>query len=346
MRRIIFALFTGILLSSAAIAVAQTKPLELAADAPDRYVVLPGDTLWSLSSKFLKDPYRWGELWNLNREDIKNPQLIYPGQVLTLNRSKSTPSLEISTVKLVPREYIEQFKRGIPSISPAKIEPYLIEPLVTDDDVLAEAARVVANDDGRVLAGAGDLIYTTPVEQNPRLWQIFRPATPLIDPVTKEVLGYQALLLGTARWLKTGQLSEFRVLSSKQEILTGDRLLPAPSTEINSYLPHAPDKMISGQVIGIPGGVEFAGTNMVVTINRGKRDGLERGHVLVTEFGGGTVKDRGETDREILHTYETYQLPDNRNGLMFVFRVYERVSYALVMGSRRVVTLGDPVRTP
>ena len=200
MRRIIFALFTGILLSSAAIAVAQTKPLELAADAPDRYVVLPGDTLWSLSSKFLKDPYRWGELWNLNREEIKNPQLIYPGQVLTLNRSKSTPSLEISTVKLVPREYIEQFKRGIPSISPAKSEPYLIEPLVTDDDVLAEAARVVANDDGRVLAGAGDLIYTTPVEQNPRLWQIFRPATPLIDPVTKELLGYQALLLGTARW--------------------------------------------------------------------------------------------------------------------------------------------------
>ena len=343
MRRIIFALFISIF-GTAAFAATSAKPLELAPGAPDRYIVVPGDTLSGLAMKFLKHPHRWGDLWNLNKDEVKNPQLIYPGQVLTLDRSGFTPKLAVSSIKLVPREYIEQFKTGIPSISPAVIEPFLTEPLVMENGSMEGLARVIALSDGRVIAGAGDHVFTTPVTTTAKLWQIFRPATPLIDPVTKEVLGHEAVLLGTAKLVQTAELSEFQILTSKMEITPGNRLLPAPRTDVPSYLPHAPSKLLEGRVLGIPGGLSYAGANSVVTINLGKQDGIERGHVLVTELAGPTVKDReGRVKNEAI---ASYQLPNSQNGTIFVFRVFDRVSYALVMSAGRAVNLGDMVRTP
>ena len=348
MRRIIFALFISTIASVGTTALAATaapgKPLELVAGAPERYVVLPGDTLFGLATKFLKDPHRWGDLWQLNKDEIKNPQLIYPGQVLTLDKSGSSPTMEASTIKMVPREYIEQFKVGIPSISPTVIEPFLTEPLVMEAAGMEGVARVVALGDRRVIAGAGDQIYTTPVTTSAKLWQIFRPSAPLIDPVTKVVLGHEAILLGTAGWVQTGQLSEFRVLTSKLEITAGDRLLPAPIQDVPSYLPRAPDKAIEGRVLGIPGGMQFAGTNSVITLNLGKKDGIERGHVLATELAGAKVEDRD--GRAKYESIASYQMPDSRNGLLFVFRVFDQVSYALVMSAGRAITVGDAVRTP
>ena len=348
MRRIIFALFISTIASVGTTALAATaapgKPLELVAGAPERYVVLPGDTLFGLATKFLKDPHRWGDLWQLNKDEIKNPQLIYPGQVLTLDKSGSSPTMEASTIKMVPREYIEQFKVGIPSISPTVIEPFLTEPLVMEAAGMEGVARVVALGDRRVIAGAGDQIYTTPVTTSAKLWQIFRPSAPLIDPVTKVVLGHEAILLGTASWVQTGQLSEFRVLTSKLEITAGDRLLPAPIQDVPSYLPRAPDKAIEGRVLGIPGGMQFAGTNSVITLNLGKKDGIERGHVLATELAGAKVEDRD--GRAKYESIASYQMPDSRNGLLFVFRVFDQVSYALVMSAGRAITVGDAVRTP
>jgi hypothetical protein len=294
--------------------------------------------------KFLREPHRWSELWKMNKDEIKNPQLIYPGQVLTLDSSGFSPKLAVSSIKLVPREYIEQYKAGIPSIPPAVIEPFLTEPLVMENGSMEGLARVVALSDGRVIAGAGDQMFTTPVTSTAKLWQIFRPATPLIDPTTKEVLGYEATLLGTAKLLKTAELSEFQIVSSKMEITTGSRVLPAPRADVPSYLPHAPDKAMSGKVIGIPGGLRSGGANSVVTINLGKQDGIERGHVLVTELAGATIKDRdGRAKNE---TIPSYQLPDSENGTIFVFRVFDRVSYALIMKAGRAVNLGDNVRTP
>lgn len=348
MRRIIFALFISIIASVGTTALAATaapsKPLELVVGAPDRYVVLPGDTLWSLANKFLKDPYRWGDLWRLNKDEVKSPQRLYPGQVLTLNTSGSSPTMEASAIKLVPREYIEQFKVGIPSISPTVIEPFLTEPLVMETGDMQGVARVVALGDGRVLAGAGDQIYTTPVTTTANLWQIFRPTTALVDPVSKAVLGHEAMLLGTAKWVQTGELSEFRILTSKLETTAGDRLLPAPHQDVPSYLPHAPDKQLEGRVLGIPGGIHFAGTNSVITINLGKKDGIERGHVLITELAGPTVEDR--QGRPKYDSVASYQLPNSRNGMLFVFRVFDQVSYALVMSAGRAIALGDMVRTP
>ena len=338
MRRIISALLISI---STTLAVAQgAKPLELAEGAPDRHIVTTGDTLWGIAARFLKDPYRWGELWKLNAEEIKNPQRIYPGQVLALDKSGNQPRLKLVTVTEPRREYVEPLKKGIPSIPPQEIEPFLSEPRVLDAAGLEAAPRVVALQGDRVIAGAGDIIFTTEVTEQPRGWQLFRPGNPLLDPDTREVLGHEAVFLGTARLTKTGVPSSFLITTSKQEIVRDDRLLPAPRQDVVNYVPHAPGKMIRAKVLAIYSGVNFGGPQFVVTLSRGKRDGLEPGHVLAADLAGAEVSNRYQGEKS------TYQLPDVRNGLLFVFRVFDRVSYALVMNATHPVVVGDTVRTP
>ena len=363
MRRIISALLISI---SSTLALAQgSPPLQLADGAPERYVVKPGDTLWGISSKFLKDPYRWGELWRLNAEDVRNPHRIYPGQVLALDRSGDQPRLRLVTIIEPRHEYVEPLKKAIPSIPPQDIEPFLSEPRVIDPALLTAAPRVVALQDNRVVAGAGDTVYATestardklfPVflqgdarftpeapevaAPPPKAWQLFRPSTPLLDPDTKETLGYESLFLGTARMTQGGVPSSFLVLTAKMEIQRDDQLLPAPRQDVPSYIPRAPATMIQGKVLAIYSGVTYGGPQTIVTLNRGRADGLEPGHVLAVDAAGAKVIYRYQSERT------DYQLPDSRNGLMFVFRVFDRISYALIMNATTPVLVGDLVRTP
>ncbi|MDP2810501.1 MAG: LysM domain-containing protein [Rhodocyclaceae bacterium] len=338
MRRIISALLISI---STTLAVAQgAKPLELADGAPDRHVVTSGDTLWGIAAKFLKDPYRWGELWKLNAEEIKNPQRIYPGQVLVLDKSGNQPRIKLVTVREQRREYVEPLKKGIPSIPPQEIEPFLSEPRVLDQAGLDAAPRVVALQSNRVIAGAGDTVYTTEVTAQNKVWQIFRPGAPLVDPDTGETLGHEAVFLGTARPTKQGVPSSFLILTSKLEVVRDDRLLAAPRQDVVNYVPHPPTKMIKAKVLGIYGGVNFGGPQSVIVLNRGKADGIELGHVLAADLAGAAVDNRYKGEKT------TYKLPDARNGLLFVFRVFDRVSYALVMNATHPVVVGDTVRTP
>lgn len=338
MRRIISALLISI--STTMVLAQGAKPIELADGAPDRHIVTSGDTLWGIAAKFLKDPYRWGELWKLNAEEIKNPQRIYPGQVIVLDKSGNQPRLKLVTVVEPRREYVEPLKKGIPSIPPQDIEPFLSEPRVLDAKGLDAAPRVVALQGDRVIAGAGDTIFTTEVTNQERGWQLFRPGTPLLDPDTKEVLGHEAVFVGTARLTKAGVPSSFLVLTSKQEIVRDDRLLAAPRQDVVSYLPHAPEKMIRAKVLAMYSGVNFGGPQSVVTLNRGKADGLEVGHVLAVDLAGTAVSNRYQGEKT------DYKLPDARNGLLFVFRVFDRVSYGLVMNATHPVVVGDTVRTP
>lgn len=338
MRRIISALLISISSTLALAQGLQTK--DLADGAPERHIVVRGDTLWGIAAKFLKNPYRWGELWKLNAEEIRNPQLIYPGQVVVLDRSAAQPRLALATVKEQRREYVEPLRKGIPSIPPQDIEPFLSEPRVVDVADLDSAPRVVALQDDRVIAGAGDQIFTTEVKTPAKAWQLFRPARPLIDPDTKEILGYEALFLGTARQTREGVPASFLIATSKQEITRDDRLLPAPKQDVPSYIPRAPAKLIQAKVLGIYAGVGFGGPQNVITLNRGKADGLEMGHVLAVDIAGAEVSNRYQGEKT------TYKLPDSRNGLVFVFRVFDRVSYALIMNATNPVVVGDTVRTP
>lgn len=322
----------------------QATPLELADGAPDRHIVVPGDTLWGISSKFLKQPYRWPEIWRLNQDQISNPQRIYPGQVVILDRKAEPPQLKIAeqvaNAKAGPQIYSERNRRHISSIPQQAIEPFLSEPLVVEAGALDDAPRLVATQEDRVYIGKGDLAYVTGLKEKSRLWQIYRPGKALTDPENGETLGHEAFYLGSATLVNEGDPATFEIITSKREIGRGDRLVPAPRLDVISYVPHAPSKPIKGRIVSVYGGVGQAGRDSIVTLSRGKRDGLEIGHVLALLRAGAEVSNRYEGKKEI------YRLPDERYGLLFVFRVFDRVSYGLVMSVTRTVEIGDVVATP
>ena len=319
----------------------------LAADAPARHVVVPGDTLWGIAAKFLKEPFRWPEIWGLNRDQIRNPHLIYPGQVVVLDTSSGRPQLKIATAaetektgKLSPRVYSAENRVAIPSIPQRAIEPFLSEPLVVEAHALDQAPRIIATRGDHVYAGAGDTVYVTGIKGATKLWQIYRPGKALIDPDSHETLGYEAVYLGSARVVRAGEPSTVAILASRQEVGRDDLLVPAAPHGVIRYVPHAPEKTISGRIISIYDGVGVGGSGSVVALSRGKRDGLEVGHVLAIYSSGEKISERFAGRKE------AYQLPDERNGLLFVFRVFDRVSYALVMNASRPVAAGDIVRSP
>lgn len=344
MIRIISALILAV---AATIGVAAETPLQLAANAPERHIVVPGDTLWGISARFLKEPWRWPEIWRMNKEQIKNPNRIYPGDVVILDQdSEGNPLLRVQSVKLEPRIYSEAIKQAIPSIPPNVIEPFIAAPLVVDEQGLKQAARIVATQQDRVYLGKGDLAYVAGAQPDQELWQIYRNGKPLLDPANnREVLGYEAFYLGTAKQLRAGNPATFEILSSKEEIGRGDRLIASVRPPLINYVPHKPDMPVDGRIMsiyGVPvyGGIGTAGHGSVVSLNRGSRDGLEIGHVLALERNRVVVQ-RDENDRKV-----DVQIPPERTGLIFVFRTFERISYALVVQSEGVVEVNDFVRTP
>ena len=279
-------LFSGALFAQEA---AQVKE-----DAPDRYVVVKGDTLWAISGKFLNDPWRWPDIWKLNKDEIKNPHLIYPGDVVVLDRVNGQLRLVKNEKyqgrgfeKRSPQTRIESTdQKAIPIISPADIGPFLSQPLVIEKDGLESAPRILASEENRVAIGAGNRAYVDKlVPGGPKQWHIFRPGKALVDPDTQAILGYEAIYLGDARVLKYGETTTIEIIKSVQEILRDDRLVAAANVDLANIVPHAPGP-IRGRIISAYGGVSETGRGSIVTLNRGARDGLETGHVLaINRFG-------------------------------------------------------------
>ena len=332
--------------TAAPLVMAQSEPPRLAETAPDRYVVVKGDTLWGIASRFLRDPYRWPDVWEPNKDRVKNPHWIFPGDVLVLDRSGKSPRIRLSTVKVEPRVRIDDGSSAISSIPPGIIEPFLSQPLVVEEGGMANAPKIVATQEGRVYLARGDLAYVTgDVDDKVNSWFIYRPGQALIDPDTKENLGYEAIFLGSAKLERKTTPTTMRVTDSKQEIGAGDRLVPAGFPQLVDYIPRAPDKDIKGKVVSIYGGVRETGSQQIITISRGSRDGVERGNVLALYNYGAVVTDRSNLlDRSMKR--ETVKLPDERNGLVFIFRVFEKVSYGLVMTATKPVRIGDVAQKP
>jgi hypothetical protein len=334
------------LLAPGAFAQAPKTPLALKPTAPDRYVVVPGDTLWGIAERFTDSPWRWPELWNLNREQIRNPHRIYPGDVIVIDRSRGQLALA-GTTKVAPRVRAESLAaEAIPSIAPNVIEPFLTRPLLVEAEGIDAAPRIVAFDEGRVVVGDGGKAFVSGMGESKEVaWNLYRRGGALVDPDTNTTLGYEAIYLGTARVLRAGEPATVELASVTQEIGIGDRLVPAGRPEIVRYAPHAPTGKVEGRVMSIYGGlgtVGEAGRSSIITLNRGKADGLELGHVLALHRNRGSVVDRTGPKGAA----ETVELPEERYGLAFVFRVFDRVSYALVMNVSRPVTPRDVVRTP
>ncbi len=347
--------------SAAQKAAQQGVPLsELTANAPDTYTIKRGDTLWDISKLFLKSPWRWPELWGMNMQDIRNPHLIYPGQLLYLDKSGGRARLRMGqpvgdggTVKLSPRVRVEVPGLGaISSIPFNLIEPFLNEAIIFQGDELAAAPRIVATQEGRVLLSKGENAYVRGDIGQARSFRIFREAKALKDPATGLVLGYEAAYVGAADFVRPGESrvsadgkpeivpSTFTITSMRQEANVGDRLSPVPPSEFSNYAPHAPSGELKGQIVSIYGDGLSAGQNQIVALNRGTTDGMERGHVLALWSAGSRVKDTTDPLRP------TLTLPDERHGLLFVFRVFDRMSYALILNVKDPVKAGDRFTQP
>jgi len=339
-------IISALLLAVAAVTAHAEEPLQLVDNVPDRHVVVKGDTLWDISGKFLKEPWRWPEIWRLNKEQIKNPHLIYPGDIVLLDMSDGHPRLRIGkpvrsgTEKVSPKVYNEPLAEEIPSIPPNIIEPFISQPLIVDEDELKDAPRIVDTPESRVVAGNGDEIFVLGLNAPNDRWFIYRPGVALKDPTTKEVLGYEAAYLGTAIVRQPGEVALMEVLTAREEILKGNLLLPAEDPGLLAYVPHRLEQDVSGQVASIYGGVGTGGKNSVVAINRGKDSGLERGHVL------GLFTKRVSVYQDKDGKNQTVALPEQRYGLVFIFRTFDRVSYGLVMEASRPLTIGDVVHNP
>ncbi len=315
---------------------------QIRSDAPDQYVVVKGDTLWGISGKFFKDPWRWPYIWGMNKDSIKDPHWIYPGQTIALDRAHGTLSIGApetgGVIKLSPQPRSEEsMQSAIPSIPSKAIEPFLSRPLVVTEELLASSPTLIGLPEDRVIVGPGDTVYARGLtESQGRRWQVYRPGQTFIDPDTKEVLGREAVYLGSVEVTKFGDVSTVVVTDAKEEINIGDRLVATAAETAHTYLPRAPEGRIDATIISVYGGVSQGGQNSIVTLNKGERDGLQNGHVLALFSKGRTIKDEGKE----------LTLPEVRYGLLFVFRVFDKVSYALVMQADQPVQLLDRAETP
>jgi nucleoid-associated protein YgaU len=350
---------------------------ELSPNAPEEYTVKRGDTLWAISGLFLKTPWRWPELWGMNMDQVRNPHRIYPGQHLVLEKIDGRALLRLradggtppsDTIRVSPRTRVEPLAdASIPTLQTHLIEPFLAEPVIIDEAALLQAPRIVAAPENRVLITRGDRAYarglaTTPLKQRVAGrdddYRVFRNARPIKDPLNDAVLGYEAMYLGKASLVRSESIQVVRsrngkdedtvipatidVVSAKEEMRVGDRLLPEPPREFLSYVPHAPAGPISGTIVSVYGdAVSFAGQSQVVMINKGTADGVERGHVLAILKDGERKVDRSQPGERT-----NIKLPNERNGLLMVFRPFEKLSYALILEINDTVKIGDGVANP
>jgi hypothetical protein len=337
----------------------------------------------------------------MNQDQIKNPHLIYPGDVVKLDREAlrlsiaaaggdpsavgmggSSAEAAANVVKLDPRVRVEPLQTAVPSIPGSAIGPFLSQPLVVEVGGLDNAPSILATEESRVVIGAGDTAYADRIGSDDGInWQVFRQGVPLTDPDSGEILGYEAKYVGDARVQRFGNPTTLHITKARQEIHRGDRLTPAREATYPTYVPRAPDKQIVGSIMNVDGGVSELGQYQVIAINRGARDGVEVGHVLAAYRRGQVVSFHGramdytgagrvfsgmdikpvpvvpdppappqapaEAGKVVGVTASgDVKLPDERNGLVFVFRVFDKMSYGLVMRSLRPIYVGDVVRTP
>lgn len=329
----------------------RAETLQLRNDAPARYVVVPGDTLWGISARFLKDPWKWPQIWGMNRSQIENPDRIYPGDAIVVENVGGKPRLKLEkqggeaeqaasaeekpqereTVRLSPGIQIRDLGRAIANIPLSAIGPFLTKTRIVDSKAWENAPKLIAGQDKSEILGTGEYGYVSSLEGSVS-WDIFGKPTEIEDPDTGKPLGLEVHYLGEAKLVNPGKPARIVILRAYGEVEIGARLVPSLEQTVTHYVPHAPDAVVRGRILSSDGGLTEIGQNDIVLINLGSRDGLELGHVLAVYRAG--LKVGGET------------LPDERIGLAMIFRIYDGLAYALVVQSLHTIHPGDTVRTP
>jgi hypothetical protein len=340
-------IISALILAVTAACASAAEPLTLVDNPPDRHIVVKGDTLWDISGKFLKQPWRWPEIWQMNKEEIKNPHWIYPGDIILLDTSSGSPRLKMAKRvtgqdgRIQPTVHSSPSQLVIPSIPPNVIEPFISQPLIAQTSDSNSGVKITAAQEDRMLLGTGDSFYASGIpDASVEKWNVFRKGKPLKDPETGAIVAYEAFFLGNARLTKPGEPASLRVTLSKEEMARGDELVPAPPPDIISYVPHRPDREVAARIMSIYGGVQEGGSSSVVSLTRGKKDGLEVGHVLAL------FRKRVSVNIDDNGVQSETPVPEERYGLAFVFRVFDNVAYALVVDSSKSVIIGDSARNP
>ncbi|MFN2349066.1 MAG: LysM peptidoglycan-binding domain-containing protein, partial [Thioalkalivibrio sp.] len=325
------------------------EPVRVRESAPERYVVQRGDTLWDIATTFLRDAWYWPEIWYVNPQ-IPNPHLIYPGDVITLFYIDGQPRLMVDggprvrpTHRLSPQVRAEELPPAL-DVPIQSLHQFLVRPRVVTEEQLDQAAYILASQDDRLVFGANDRVYVRGLDdgQQGTRYSIFRKGGALNDPVTGELLGFEAIPVGDAEMLREGDPATMHITRSDREALKGDRLLPLDNSDQDFvFTPHSPPAHVNGQVISLFDAISQIARYQVAVINLGERNGIEQGHVLATYQSGRVVTDNIASERG-----ESVTLPDERIGLMMVFRTFEKVSYALVMESTRPIQEGYSLRHP
>jgi hypothetical protein len=345
--------------------------VQLQPDHPTRYTVVEGDTLWDISTRFLRTPWHWPRIWKIN-EQIANPHLIYPGDVMVLRFVDGRPELTVvrdgqpgevplvdedlpisevlegvagapngTVVRLSPKVLSKPLAQPIPTISPDVILPFLTRPLFVDDDQLEKSGYVTIGLDDRIALGDNSEFYARglPEDADAEFYMLYRKGKKIKDPDTKKFLGYEAIYLGDAQMLRPGDPAKLVVTKVKQEILPRDNLLVAPrKAPLPYYFPHVPETQLRGRIVTALNAVSEVGPFTIVSVNLGRRDGIEEGHVFRITRRAGKHKDPV--------TRRKYQLPDEDSGLMMIFRPYEKLSYGLIINATRPIHILDAVVTP
>lgn len=340
----------------ASIAMADT--IRLNPDAPERYVVVKGDTLWDISGMFLENPWQWPEIWALNQQ-IDNPHLIYPGDELALvwiegqqrittirrgsegNTIRLRPNEGDGTVTLQPAVRATPIENAIPAIERQHIQAFLNGNRIVSAQTLADSGYVVAGEEGRRLLGVGDRMYARGEWQGADpSYEVFEPGVEIIDNETGELLGVEAISLGEARLERVqGPIGTFDVVRSFENIGPNDRLLSLPAETVQPvFYPSEPEAPILGEVVHVPGGVAYAGQFDVIIINKGEAEGIVPGNVIQIWRQGAMVTDP--------QTGEIMQLPNEAGGTGMIFRTFEKLSYVLILESETPVEIGDAISNP
>ncbi|KAA0873781.1 LysM peptidoglycan-binding domain-containing protein [Nitrincola tapanii] len=345
MKRLLCGLLTAsVLWTGSVLAEVRQDRLQLKEGHPTEYVVVKGDTLWDISGRFLDRPWLWPEIWGVNPQ-IDNPHLIYPGDVIYLTWVDGQPRLSLRPTsgvrKLSPQVRVLPLDQAIPAIPLRDIISFINNNLVVDEDLLQDAPYVVGGDNRRIITGAGDRVYARGhLKSDDRHQVIYRPAKPYYDPVTGELLGHELFKVADATVTSVQEeILTLQIRSSHEEVRSEYRVMPSDTRRIQSvFYPQPGPEIEQAQIMDVLKGVAKIGQFDSVVLNIGERDQVEPGHVFA-------VFRKGETLNDPI-TRETIQLPAERAGILMVYRVFDKVSYGLVMRATDVITVGDEVRAP
>lgn len=337
--------------------IATGSNIPLSADAPDEYIVKTGDTLWDISKIYLRDPWYWPEIWYVNPQ-VENPHLIYPGDVLKLVYIDGQPRLTIAergeggTKRLSPEIRREPLTDAITAIPYDIVASFMGRPTLLDKDQVNNAPYVVAMRDGHIIGATGNELYARGIEDAAldSRYSVIHVEEEIRDPENNDLLGYTGIYVGSGPIAIEGDPAKLVLTDSAREALQGDKLFPE-SIDVNmDFVPHAPDSEIDATVIAVQSHTVIGQYN-VVALNRGSSSGLEPGHILAVSQRGGIVRDRyskgGLGARSAsLGGGKKVQLPNERVGMVMVFKAFDRMSYALVMETTREIRHGDIAANP